>query len=163
MRPKRSVALVVLAVAAMLAVGVVSAGASSRDESRETLAGAWLVTVDRGAAGPLKSLHTYARGGGFVETANAFPPAGRGPGHGAWRRTGDRQFATTELFFRFDPQTGAFLGYLKLRSHVELGHGGDSFTAVTVAQALDANRNPLGPPRTDSATAERIEVEPTSS
>lgn len=160
MPPKRSFGLVALALVAVLAMGVVSAGASGRHDSPETLAGTWLVTIDRGPAGPLKALLTYSRGGGFVETANAVPNTMRSPGHGAWRRTGNRRFAATELFFRYDPQGGTFLGYLKLRMQIVLSGGGDSFTAVTIAQALDADRNPIGPPRTDNSTGERIEVEP---
>lgn len=160
MTSKKSFGLVALALVAVLAMGVVSAGASGRHDSPETLAGTWLVTIDRGPAGPLKSLLTYSRGGGFVETANAVPNTMRSPGHGAWRRTGNRRFAATELFFRYDPQGGTFLGYLKLRMQIVLSGGGDSFTAVTIAQALDADRNPIGPPRTDNSTGERIEVEP---
>ncbi len=160
MTPKRSFGLVALALVAVLAMGVVSAGASGRHDSPETLVGTWLVTIDRGPAGPLKALLTYSRGGGFVETANAVPNTMRSPGHGAWRRTGNRRFAATELFFRYDPQGGTFLGYLKLRMQIVLSGGGDSFTAVTIAQALDADRNPIGPPRTDNSTGERIEVEP---
>jgi hypothetical protein len=145
--------------AAMLALGVVSATASSGRESH-TLTGAWIVTVDRGPAGVLKSLQTYGRGGGFVETSNAVPNTMRGPGHGAWSRAGHRRYDTTQLFFRYDPQTGAFLGYLKLRSRIELNRDGNSFSALTMAQPLDAGGNPIGPPRSDSAVGERVGVEP---
>ncbi len=158
---RRSMAFVGFAALMTLAF-VVSPTASGQGQHRDshTLAGSWLVTVDRGPAGALKSLQTYARGGGFVETSNAVPNTMRGPGHGAWRRAGHRRYDTTELFFRFDPQTGAFAGYVKLRSRVELSGDGDSFTAVTVAQALDPNGNPIGPPRSDSATGQRQNVEP---
>jgi len=158
MTSKKSFGLVALV--AVLAMGVVSAGASGRHDGRETLTGTWLVAIDRGPAGPLTSLVTYSRGGGFVETANAVPNTMRGPGHGAWRRTGNRRFAATHLFFRFDAQGGTFLGYLKLRMQIVLSGDGDSYTAVAIAQALDADRNPIGPPRTDSVIGERIEVEP---
>ena len=160
MTSKRSFGLVALALVAVLAMGVVSAGASGRHDGPETLAGTWLVTIDRGPAGPLKALLTDSRGGGYVETSNAVPNTMRGPGHGVWRRTGNRRFAATGLFFRYDPQGGTFLGYLKLRSQITLSEDGDSYTTVTIAQVLDADRNPIGPPRTDSSTAERIEVEP---
>jgi hypothetical protein len=162
MRVKRSVALVGFAAAVILGVGALSASASSQRGESHALAGSWIVTIDRGPAGQLKSLQTYARGGGFVETGNAVPNTMRGPGHGSWRRAGHRRYDTTELFFRYDPEGSVFLGYLKLRSRIELSHDGGSFTAVTVAQALDANRNPIGPPRTDSAVGERLEVEPIS-
>lgn len=164
MNAKRSITFVGLALAVMLASGAVSAtaGGHRHGSGSGSLTGSWIVTIDRGPAGPLTSLQTYARGGGFVETANAVPNAMRGPGHGSWSRAGHRHYDTTELFFRYDPSGGAFLGYLQLRSRIELSHNGDSFTAVTMAQALDANRNPIGPPRTDDATGERIDVLPIS-
>lgn len=163
MKPKRSVAFIALATSLTLAIGVVSATAGGqRGGESHTLTGSWIVTIDRGPAGALTSLHTYARGGGFVETANAVPNAMRGPGHGSWSRAGHRRYDTTELFFRYDASGSAFLGYLQLRSRIELSPDGDSFTAVTMAQALDVNRNPVGPPRTDNATGERIEVLPIS-
>lgn len=162
MRAKRSAALVGLAAAVMLAGGALSASASSQRGESNRLPGSWIVTIDRGPAGQLTSLQTYTRGGGFTETGNAVPNKMRGPGHGSWRRAGHRRYDATELFFRYDPEGNIFLGYLKLRSRIELSHDGDSFTAVTVAQALDVNRNPIGPPRTDSAVGERLEVEPIS-
>jgi hypothetical protein len=154
------VASVVLALTIMAAAAVSATAAKKSTKAAPTLVGAWLVTVDRGPAGPLNSLQTYARGGVFTETSNLVPGGLRGPGHGAWSRAGDRRYDATELFFRYDPQTGDWVGYVKLRSRIELGAGGDSLTATTVAQALDTNRNPIGPPRTDTAVGERINVEP---
>jgi hypothetical protein len=159
-RVKRSATLVGFAVAVLLGVGALSASAGSDGGESRALTGTWIVTVDRGPAGPLTALLTFARGGGYVETANAVPNTMRGPGHGSWRRAGHRRYDTTRLFFRYDPECNVFLGYLKLRSRIQLSQDGDSFTSVTVAQALDVNRNPIGPPRTDSAVGERLEVEP---
>ena len=159
---KRRIALVGFVTALLLATGVVSGAANGGGTSHNgnTLVGAWLVTIDRGSLGPLKSLQTYARGGVFTETANAVPNTMRGPGHGSWNRAGHRRFDTTQLFFRYDPATGAWTGYVKLRSRIQLDSGGDSLTATTVGQALDTNGNPVGPPRTDSAVGERLDVEP---
>jgi hypothetical protein len=159
-RVKRSATLVGFAAVVLLGVGALSASAGSDGGESRALTGSWIVMIDRGPAGPLTSLQTYARGGGFVETANAVPNKMRGPGYGSWRRAGHRRYDATELFFRYDPEGNVFLGYLKLRMRIQLSNDGDSFTAVTVAQALDANRNPIGPPRTDSAVGERLDVEP---
>lgn len=160
MTAKRSAALVGFAAAVILGAGALSASASSQGGESHALTGSWIVTVDRGPAGQLTALATFARGGGLSATANAVPNTMRGPAHGSWRRAGDRRYDATELFFRYDPEGEVFLGYLKLRSRIEVSHDGDSYTAVVVAQALDANRNPIGPPRTDSAVGERLEVEP---
>lgn len=160
MIPKRTIALG-LAAAFVLVGGAVAATASGQGVAEpNTLTGTWLVTVDRGPGGPLKSLHTYARSGVFTETSNVVPSGLRGPGHGSWSRAGDHRYDATELFFRFDPGTGNWLGYLKLRSSIELGSDRDSFTATTVGQALDTNGNPVGPPRTDTAVGVRLGVEP---
>ena len=160
MIPKRSIALG-LATALVLAGGAVAATGSGKgvDESH-TLTGTWLATVDRGPAGPLKSLQTYARSGVFTETSNVVPSGLRGPGHGSWSQADHHSYDTTELFLRYDPGTGNWAGYLKLRSRIQLGRDGDSFTAVVVRQALDTGGNPIGPPSTDSTVGQRIEVEP---
>jgi hypothetical protein len=156
---KRAIALG-LATAIVLAGGVVAATASGQGVGQpQTLTGAWLVTVDRGPLGPLKALQTFARGGVLTETSNAVPSRVRGPGHGAWRRAGNG-YDATELFIRFDPQTGDFVGYVKLRMRIQLDSDGDSFTSVTVAQPLDTDGNPVGPPRTDSSVGVRLDVEP---
>jgi len=106
MIPKRSIALG-LATALVLAGGAVAATGSGKgvDESH-TLTGTWLATVDRGPAGPLKSLQTYARSGVFTETSNVVPSGLRGPGHGSWSQADHHAYDTTELFLRYDPGTG---------------------------------------------------------
>jgi hypothetical protein len=148
---------------ATLTIGVVSAAAGGRhDDKHQSLAGSWIVTVDRGPAGPLKSLQTYSRGGGLVETANLEPPTARGPGHGAWTRLGHGRYGATNVFFRFDPQTLRYTGTTKLRMVIELSRDGNSFTAVTVAEFRDANGNllPGSNVRRDASVGERIQVEP---
>ena len=63
MTSKKSFGLVALALVAVLAMGVVSAGASGRHDSPETLAGTWLVTIDRGPAWTAEvSAYVLARG-----------------------------------------------------------------------------------------------------
>lgn len=148
-----------------MATGVVSAtaGGKAAAHGSNTLVGSWMVAVDRGPAlPPLKSLQTFARGGGIVETSNGGALV-RSPGHGAWERIGNRRYATTIVFFRYDPaQNGAFVGTVKLRRELELDRDGNSFTGVSVAELRDANGNllPGSNTRRDNETADRITVEP---
>lgn len=146
------------------AIGAISASADRNPVSRSAnaLVGSWIVSVDRGPTLPaLKSLQTYTTGNGVVEIANGGPTA-RSPSHGAWRRTGWRTYATTIVFFRYDPDSRAYLGTVKLRHTLELARDGRSFSGVSVAELRDPAGNllPGSNTRRDAVTGERIDAEP---
>jgi len=157
------VAALVLAV--VVAVGAISASAGNSRASHAVgpkLVGSWMVSVDRGPTlPPLKSLQTYAKGGGVIEIANGGATV-RSPSHGAWKHIGGRTYGSTVIFFRYDPASGAYLGTLKLRHELELAPNGQSFTGVAVGEIRDASGNllPGSNTRKDTVTAERINVEP---
>lgn len=157
---------VALMVVATTAVGAISASADrSAGATRSTkLVGSWMVSVDRGPGMPaLKSLQTYTGSRNVVETANGGATA-RSASHGAWQRLGGRTYATTVVFFRYDPATGAYAGTVKLRHTISVSQDGQSFTGVSVPEFRDPAGNllPGSNSRQDAVRGERINVEPIS-
>lgn len=160
---KKSVLGAIALIVLMAAIGAISASAGNDHPQRAKaqLVGSWMVTVNRGPAlPPLKSLQTFTKGHGVIETSNAGATV-RSPAHGAWNRIGGRAYGSTMVFFRYD-SSGAFIGTLKLRRTLEVAHDGQSFTGGSVAELRDANGNllPGSNTRLDAETAERINVEP---
>jgi hypothetical protein len=150
-------------VVATTAVGAISASADrSAGATRSTkLVGSWMVSVDRGPTLPaLKSLQTYTGSRNVIEIANG-GAAARSPAHGAWQRLGGRSYASTAIFFRYDPATGAYLGTVKLRHTLKLAQDGQSFTGVAVGELRDPAGNllPGSNVRRDAVSGERINVE----
>jgi hypothetical protein len=64
--------------------------------------------------------------------------------YGSWERIKGRLYAATGIHFRFDPQTGAYLGTRKVDRTIELSQDGQSFSAIARATTYDANGNVLG-------------------
>ncbi len=152
-------ALVALAATGLSAI---SASAGEGEHGPNQLVGSWIVSANRGPSLPaLKSLQTYTRGRGVVEIANGGAGA-RSPSHGAWDRIAGRTYATTVVFFRYDPGTGAYLGTVKIRHTLELAPDGQSFTGVAVPELRDPAGNvlPGSNSRRDTVAGERINVEP---
>ena len=164
-RPLRT-ALGLIALIALMtaAVGTMSASADRNHAgaTKNKLVGSWMVTVNRGPALPgLMSLQTYTRGRGVVENSNGGPTA-RSASHGAWLRTGARTYRSTQVFFRYDPDTRAYLGTVKLRHELELARDGQSFTGVAVGELRDPAGNllPGSNARRDNVSGTRINAEP---
>lgn len=146
-------ASLVLAGGAMAAAGDNPGGKGSAN----AITGSWSVTVNRGQGLPLlSSLQSFARGGAVIETANTV--GNRGPSHGAWERVGNRLYATTIVFFRFDPQ-GAYLGTQKIRRTLRLSDDGESFTAISISELRDPAGNVIASNLRATEAAERIDVE----
>ena len=61
----------------------------------------------------------------------------RGPAHGSWERIDGRLYATTMVFFRFDPQTGAFAGTQKVNRTMRLSQDAQTFEAVSLVTQYD--------------------------
>ena len=159
MHAKRVVATVV----ALVAVGVIAAGAVSAaradDEPRSrALVGTWDVTLQLPGAPPARVLATYNEDGTTVESAAA-APATRGSSHGAWERIGRDLFSVTRIFFRFNPQTGAFLGTTKVNASVRVASDGESFEAVSISELRDPAGALIVGGLRGTATAMRVHVE----
>jgi hypothetical protein len=142
---KRAVASVVALVATvMVAAGAVSASPERGgfgQRSAQSLVGSWDVTVTLqnpppGLPAVQKSLATFNRDGGTIESA-AVPAALRGASHGAWERIARNLFAMTRVFFRFNPQTGAYIGTQKINATIRVSSDGDSFAAISVSELRD--------------------------
>jgi hypothetical protein len=138
--------LLVAAIAFAASLSSVSSAASSTEGLQ--LDGTWMVTVTRvnpppGVALTFKSLLTYTRGGGMVETSNTGTTR-RGAALGQWERIGNNLFATSMWLFRFDPATGSSLGTQEIDRTMRLAADGESFTAVAVIHVFDLDGNPVG-------------------
>ena len=135
-RTKLSAAIA--AVFAVIAVGggvIATAGATSESAiqargwpgNHNHLAGTWTATVNRPAPlPPIDSLQVYTAQGSMVESGS--DSASRSPQYASWKRVGRREYAATGVMLRFDPQTGAFAGQMKMNRTMELARDGQSFT-----------------------------------
>ena len=79
-------------------------------------------------AGPFAGLITFAAGGTTSESGPTLPNTARGPGHGAWRRTGRNTFLETLTFQRFD-LTGIFLGSQEIRAPIMVSDDSRTYQA----------------------------------
>jgi predicted small secreted protein len=138
-----------------------------RTESRgNSIEGSWIVTVTRVNPPPnvprmLKALMTFGSGGGMTEASNTSNTATtlRGPAHGVWERIDGRLYATTMLFFRFNPQTGALLGTQKVNRTMRLSQDGQTFEAVSLATQYEPDGVLTVGGLRATETGERIDVE----
>ena len=152
---------------AVIAVGggvIATAGARSDSAkarpwpgNQNQLAGTWTVTVDRPAPlPPVSSLQVYTARGSMVESGN--DSKSRSPQYASWKRVGGREYAATGVFFRFDPQTEAFVGRMKINRTINLARDGQSFTFRGRATSTDANGNVVASFPV-SGSGQRLQVE----
>lgn len=129
------------------------------------LLGTWIVqvsldprTVPPGTLLNFTKLDTYGAGGGYVQSNNG-PGAGQPPGQGNWVRTGQRQYAATELRLGFDT-AHTFTGISKIRTSITLSESGDEFTASIQTDIFLPNGTllPIHPAGTSHGT--RVAIEP---
>jgi hypothetical protein len=163
MTRKRSIvgAIALIALAAIVAAGAMSASAAKGDSGRgdgHALVGSWDVTLTLPGLPPGRVLATFDGDGGTVESANA-APALRGASHGVWERIGPRIFPVTRVFFRFNPQTGAYLGTQKVNATVRVASDGETFSAVSVSEQRDPAGNVVLADLRGTAAGTRIHVE----
>lgn len=140
-------------------------GDSGRGGNPDALLGTWIVqvsvdptTVPPGAVLNFTELDTFGAGGGFVASNNG-PGAGDPPGQGNWVRTGDRQFALTQLRLGFDANNN-FTEINKIRSSLTLNRRGDEFTVSSQVDIILPNGTvlPFHPGATAHGT--RVAIEP---
>ena len=122
------------------------------------ITGSWSVTVDRGPAGAAQLAAVLHR----RWLSDRDRQHGRQPRScpRAWKYLGDRLYATTIVFFRFDA-AGAFVGSQKIKRTLRLARDGKSFTAISISELLDPAGNLIPTPFPLRATevARRIVVE----
>jgi hypothetical protein len=157
-RKGKLIAALASGVAAVSVAGeAIATGDTASNRSGNQLAGTWNVTVNRPAPlPPLASLRVYTGAGSMVESGD--DSASRSPQYGSWQRVAGREYAETGVFFRFDPQTGAFLGKQKINRTIDLSDDGQSFTFQGRATVYDANGNVLASVPV-SGSGQRLQVE----
>jgi len=161
--------LIVGAMALQFLAPVQKAKADNEDSERggnpDALLGTWIVqvsidpaTVPPGSLLNFTELDTYDAGGGFVES-NSGPAAGGPAGQGNWVRTGDRQFALTQLRLGFDADNN-YTGINKIRGSLTLNKRGDEFTVSSQVDIILPNGTilPFHPGGTSHGT--RVAIEP---
>jgi hypothetical protein len=154
---RKLIAALASGIAALGVAGAAIAMAGTASSSGNQLAGTWNVTVNRPAPlPPLASLRVYTGAGSMIESGN--DSASRSPQYASWQRVSGREYAETGVFFRFDPQTGAFLGKQKINRTIDLSDDGQSFTFQGRATIYDANGNALASVPV-SGSGQRLEVE----
>jgi hypothetical protein len=160
MSHKRTIAaLAFAAMVIVLAVGAAIAPDGSASTSRSygnQLAGTWVVAIEQPAPLPPLTVHqTYTGDGSFLSFS---PPGARSPEMGSWERVKGRLYASSGAFFRFNPQTGAFVGSTQINRTIRLAKDGRSFTVSGRVQVLDLAGNVVTS-FLAQGSAERMQVE----
>ena len=139
-------------------------GDEEDDRSGRKLEGTWRVQVtlrncQTGAelrpATP--ALLTFAQGGTLTGTTTVFPPAGRGPDHGYWRRSLGRTFTAVSEAFLFNPSlpaASAWIGTQRITQTIQVGQNPDELYSNASVEFFGPDGNPIpGFPPTGCATA----------
>jgi hypothetical protein len=137
----------------LLAIGISTLSAPSilraQGSAGPSLQGTWLATATP------SSLETCLAGGDVLEETNS--PNSISLGHGAWVKTGERQFTAEFVKFRFDaPATRIFIGTLRITQKIELDTAGTTFHSASTIQRFDADGNPKEPPGSFTQTGTRL-------
>jgi hypothetical protein len=161
MNRKRSIVAAITLFAMAIMVAAVSASAAKnppRVSVGHSLVGTWDVTLSLPGQPPGRVLATFAGDGTTVESAAA-PGTLRGASHGVWERIGPSLFSVTRVFFRFNPQNGAFLGTQKVNATVRVAQDRNTFTAVSISEQRDPAGNLIVGGLRGTAQGARLEVE----
>jgi hypothetical protein len=121
-------AIIVLVTIMLFSIPGAGLGPSPASAQGQQLEGAWVVTVTVPGQPSVTALHTYTRDGGVLVSSSSMQ---RSVGHGAWVRTGNREFGRTWVQLRFD-EKGAFAGTSKVRSIIRLSETSDEWVGVAV-------------------------------
>jgi hypothetical protein len=150
---------VVGTLAVLIGMGMIS---YAQDMDDNTHLGTWMVTVTPPAASgrpAFNALLTFAGGGAFIaSTQNDHAIPNAGVQQGSWRRNGDGQITSTELYFVYSP-TGVAVGTVKVRATYSFSDR-DNLTGSGQLQRCDlsgSNCVPLSGCATIQGT--RVEVE----
>lgn len=123
--------------AAPAAIGHGHARTSATPHGQQ-LNGTWTTTIQLtdappGAPAAFNGLDTFLPGGSLLVSSSAPNPALRTLAHGTWTRSGDHRFASTFVWFRFDP-TGLYVGTQRVSRTMVLAKDGSSFQASDVVE-----------------------------
>jgi hypothetical protein len=147
MRITRKALLTFSALLATSAIATSAALAATGHHARTSAApngqqlnGTWTTNVQLtdappGAPASFNALDTFLPGGSLLVSSSAPNPALRTLAHGMWIRTGDRRFASTFVWFRFDA-TGQYIGTQRVARTMVLAKNGASFQASDIVQVV---------------------------
>jgi hypothetical protein len=143
--------------ALLLASLVAAPGVSAQASDEHPAIGAWMIDATPEDATDLPELVIVAPGGIVINAAS------QGTGYGAWAATGEQSADAIFLVPVNDPEAG-ILGYVTIRTSIEVAEDGQSFTGpytvefpAAMAEAFGAPVGELGP---SEVTGQRIAVEP---
>lgn len=104
----------------------------------------WITRVDCDTGEPLASfqgLFTYHKGGTSSETAGGPPgPTRRSPGHGIWKRTGNRTFGSKFMYLRYNAD-GTLAGSQRITTQLRLDQNGNRTDNTVAIEVLDIDGN----------------------
>jgi hypothetical protein len=125
------------------AISVVALVAQSAEKN--PIVGVWEVKVSAGGVPPppLLSIAIFGEDGSFITTGNTKISVQdladeRGPGHGRWAQSGDKEFKLT--FYAVLLRAGEVKGYQRVSTTMVLSESGNEFTSSQCrVDFLDAN------------------------
>lgn len=117
--------------------------ATSHDDggkSSAQVAGTWLTTVHLinpppGVGADFQALDTFTPGHQLLVSSAQAKPGTRTLGQGGWTYLGQRRYAASFTWFRFDA-TGTYVGMQRVRQTVELAQDGASYTTRDAVEIL---------------------------
>jgi hypothetical protein len=154
---------VLSALGALTALGGPMTAFAKNTDAGQGPEGSWLFTVtatsSSGLPSPIMGIETYAAGGGYTETDQlSFMPSSLAtPGHGSWKRTGERTFLLTYLTLNYDTK-GTFQGTSKIRQIAKLNEAGNAYSGSGNFDVYDVQGNVILS-GTFTIQATRIQVE----
>lgn len=150
-------ALVIAGAVTIVVAAVISQARSAGAQPGQVLEGSWMTDVTNLETGARQiTLYTFMSDGTLISSNKDHPV--RGPAHGAWVRTGDREFAVTFVRLRFDTD-GNFIGTQKLRAQFTLHATLDEFTSQSQNEFFGVDGN-FETSNMTTGLARRIKVEP---
>src|SRR5262245_1371447 len=155
----------VLVMSAFIAVFTTATQATQAAERREaghdqrSIVGSWMGINETGE----RWLTSFTSDGIVLNSLQSEVSATRPvgvltPGHGAWTRLGERQFAITEVAIFYDIQTGEYRFTGKLRGVLTVDKTGDALSGTVTADAFGPDGN-LAFTLTHTLRFTRIKVE----
>jgi len=140
MTARKRFGFVLLLACLTLAAYTAGAGAAKSKGAPQQLSGTWVTSIELVNPPPtiearFQGLNTFLPSGELVVSSSQANPGLRVLAHGQWVRTGNRRFASTMLWFRFDP-TGKYIGMQRVRRTIEVAAGFTRFTAEDVIEIL---------------------------
>jgi hypothetical protein len=121
------------------------------------LDGSWMVSITRPDGRRGTALLTFSPDGSLMRSGDLHPL--ESPGHGAWVRTGEREFDLTYVTLQFDPERN-LVGSRSANIRLTLSVGLDEFAGVARVKTMDLEDNLLTTSGEIPLQGKRLQVEP---